>query len=72
LSLLGDFAIGFVLLTSALWVFAIIGTIVNRQIFFALLLLLVLVIPLSTIAYEYFKTERKREPRVKKGKRAQV
>jgi len=59
LGLLGDFTIGFVLLTSALWVFAIIGTIINRQIFFALLLLLVLVIPLSTIAYEYFKNRKK-------------
>jgi len=61
LGLLGDFTKGFVIFTGALWVFAIIGFISIGQVGIALLLLFVLMIPLSMIAYEYLKNRRKRE-----------
>jgi len=59
MGLLGDFAKGFAILTAVLWVFAIIGSILNGQILFTLLLLIVLTIPLSMIALEYLRNRKK-------------
>jgi len=59
MGLLSDFTKGFVILTGVLWVFAIIGSILNRQIVFTLLLLIVLMIPLSMIALEYLRNRKK-------------
>lgn len=57
--LLGDFAKGFVIMTLAIWIFAIIGCVAMGQTGMALLLLVTLMIPLSTIAYEYLRNRRK-------------
>jgi hypothetical protein len=59
MGLLGDFTKGFAILTGVLWVFAIIGSILNGQIVFTLLLLIVLMIPLSMIALEYLRNRKK-------------
>jgi len=59
MGLLGDFAKGFLILTLVLWGFAIIGLLVIGQILFAMLLFLVLMIPFSTVIYEYLKNRRK-------------
>lgn len=59
--LLGDFTKGFVIMVGALWVFIIIEFIIIKQIVVALLLLFVLTIPLSMIAYEYLRKSEERE-----------
>lgn len=57
--LLSDFTKGFVIMVDALWVFTIIEFIIIKQIVVALLLLFVLTIPLSMIAYEYLRNRKK-------------
>jgi len=59
MSLLGEFTKGFAIFTGVLWVVAIIGLIVTGDTVVALLLLLVLMIPLSMIAHEYLKNQKK-------------
>ena len=61
MSLLGEFTKGFAIFTGALWVIAIIGLIVTGYTVVALLLLLVLMIPLSMIAHEYLKSQKKEQ-----------
>jgi membrane protein implicated in regulation of membrane protease activity len=59
MGLLGDFAKGFVIMTVAFWVIAIIWQIAIGQIALAMLLLIGLIIPLSMITYEYLKNRKK-------------
>ena len=59
MGLLGDFAKGFVIMTVAFWVFAIIEFIYMKQIALAILFLIGLIIPLSMIAFEYLKNREK-------------
>jgi len=59
LGLLGDFAKGFVIMTVVFWVFLIIEFVYMRQIAFAILLLVGLLIPLSMIGFEYLKDRKK-------------
>jgi len=59
MGLLGDFTKGFIIYTVVLWVFAIINFFLMGQIVIALLLLLVLMIPISIIAHEYYKNRKK-------------
>jgi hypothetical protein len=61
MSLLGEFTKGFAIFTGVLWVIAIIGLIVTGYTVVALLLLLVLMIPLSMIAHEYLKNQKKEQ-----------
>ena len=61
MSLLGEFTKGFAIFTGVLWVVAIIGLIVTGYTVVALLLLLVLMIPLSMIAHEYLKNQKKEQ-----------
>jgi hypothetical protein len=61
MSLLGEFTKGFAIFTGVLWVLAIIGLIVTKHTVIALLLLLVLMIPLSMIAHEYLKNQKKEQ-----------
>lgn len=58
LGLLGDFAKGFIIVTVAGWIFAIAVNIATGQ-FWMVLLLLVLLIPISMIAYEYLRYRKK-------------
>ena len=58
MGLLGDFAKGFVIMTIAGWIFALVINIATGQIWMVLLLL-VLLIPLSMIAFEYLKNRKK-------------
>jgi len=66
MGLLGDFTKGFVVLTGVLWVFAIIGSILNGQIVFTLLLFIVLMIPLSMTAFEYLRNRKKEKTNYKR------
>ena len=59
--LLGEFTKGFAIFTGVLWVVAIIGLIGTGYTVVALLLLLVLMIPLSMIAHEYLKNQKKEQ-----------
>jgi len=59
MGLLGDFTKGFVLFTGLLWVLAIFGSIATGQTTIALLLLIVLIIPVSIIAWERLKNRKK-------------
>jgi hypothetical protein len=59
MGLLGDFAEGFVIMTVAFWVIAIIEQIAIGQIALAMLLLIGLIIPLFMITYEYLKNRKK-------------
>jgi membrane protein implicated in regulation of membrane protease activity len=59
MGLLGDFTKGFVIFTGLLWVLAMIGSFATGQTAIALLLLIVLTIPLSMIAWEYLKNRKK-------------
>ena len=61
MSLLGEFTKGFAIFAGALWVVDIIGLIVTGYTVVALLLLLVLMIPLSMIAHEYLKNQKKEQ-----------
>jgi Flp pilus assembly protein TadB len=61
MSLLGEFTKGFAIFTGVLWVVAIIGLIGTGYTVVALLLLLVLMIPLSMIAHEYLKNQKKEQ-----------
>jgi hypothetical protein len=61
MSLLGDLTKGFAILTGVVWVLAIIGLIATGYTFIALLLLLVLMIPISMIAHEYLKNQKKEQ-----------
>lgn len=61
MSLLSEFTEGFAIFTGVLWVVAIIGLIVTGYTVVALLLLLVLMIPLSMIAHEYLKNQKKEQ-----------
>jgi hypothetical protein len=56
---LGDFAKGFVIMTSVFWIFAIIEFVYIKQIVLATLFLIGLIIPLSIIGYEYLKNRKK-------------
>jgi len=66
MGLLGDFTKGFVIFTGVLWVLAIIGSILNGQIVFTLLLLIVLMIPLSMITLEYLRNRKKEKTNYKR------
>jgi hypothetical protein len=59
MGLLGDFTKGFALFTGILWVLAIAGSLATGQIAIAALLLVVLIIPVSIIAWEYLKNQKK-------------
>ena len=59
MGLLGDFAKGFVIMTVVFWFFLIIEFVYMRQIAFAILLLVGLLIPLSMIGFEYLKDRKK-------------
>ena len=59
MGLLGDFTKGFVLFTGLLWVLAIFGSIATGQTTIALLLLIVLIIPVSIIAWERLRNRKK-------------
>jgi len=59
MGLLGDFTKGFVIMIGVFWVALIIEFIYIKQIIVALLLLFVLMIPLSMIAFEYWKNRKK-------------
>jgi hypothetical protein len=61
MSLLGDLTKGFAIFTGVVWVLAIIGLIATGYTFIALLLLLVLMIPISMIAHEYLKNQKKEQ-----------
>jgi len=66
MGLLGDFTKGFAILTGVLWFFAIIGSILNGQIVFTLLLLIVLMIPLSMVTLEYLRNRKKQKTNYKR------
>jgi len=59
MGLLGDLTKGFVIMIGVFWVVLIIEFIYIQQIIVALLLLFVLMIPLSMIAFEYWKNRKK-------------
>ena len=59
MGLLGDFTKGFVIFTGMLWILAIIGSFSTGQTAIALLLLVVLIIPVSVIAWEYLKNRKR-------------
>ena len=59
MGLLGDFAKGFVIMAVVFWFFLIIEFVYMRQIAFAILLLVGLLIPLSMIGFEYLKDRKK-------------
>jgi len=59
MGLLGDFAKGFVIMTVVFWIVGIIAFITLKQFALAILSFLVLLIPLSAIAYEYLKNRKK-------------
>lgn len=59
MGLLGDFTKGFVVMVGVLWIFIIIEFIAIGQIGIALLFLLTLMIPLSMIAFEYWRNRKK-------------
>ena len=61
MSLIGEFTKGFTIFTGVLWVVAIVGLIVTGYTVVAQLLLLVLMIPLSIIAHEYLKNQKKEQ-----------
>ena len=58
MGLVGDFAKGFVIMTVAIWIFAIVVNIATGQLWMVLLLL-VLLIPLSMLAFEYLRYRKK-------------
>ena len=60
MGLLGDFSKGFVIMTVVFWIFLIVEFVCMRQIAFALLLLVGLLIPLSMIGSEYLRNRKKR------------
>jgi membrane protein implicated in regulation of membrane protease activity len=59
MGVLGDFTKGFIIYTVALWVLAIVVFLAQGGIAFAMLLLIVLMIPLSVLAREYYKNRKK-------------
>ena len=59
MTLLGDFAKGFLLLTVVIWIFAIAGAFITGYTGLALLLTLGFIVPLSMIVYEYFQNQKK-------------
>lgn len=59
MGLMDDFAKGFLLFTILLWVLAIFGSLVSGQTTLALLLLIVLIVPVSMIAWEYLENRKK-------------
>ena len=58
MGLLGDFSKGFIIMTVAIWIFAILVNVVVGQLWMVFLLL-ILLIPLSMIAFEYLRNRRK-------------
>ena len=59
MGLLGDFAKGFVIMTVVFWIFLIVEFVYMRQMAFAILLLVGLIIPLSMIGFEYLSNRKK-------------
>jgi len=59
MGLLGDLTKGFVIYTVVFWVIAIIDLLATGQMAIGLLLLIVLMIPLSMIVFEYLRNRRK-------------
>jgi len=59
MTLLGDFAKGFVIMTVVFWIFLIIEFVVMGQIGLALLLIIGFIPPISMIAFEYLKNRKK-------------
>ncbi len=59
MTLLSDFARAFLYLTIAVWIFAIIGTFIAGFKVFALILTVGFLVPLSMIAYGYFRDRNK-------------
>jgi hypothetical protein len=59
MGVLGDFAEGFLVMAVAIWILNIITLVVLGQTWTGLLFLLVLLIPISMIAYEYSKYKKK-------------
>jgi len=59
MGLLGDFGKGFLMMTVAIWILNIITLVVLGQTWMGLLFLLVLLIPISMIAYKYSKYKKK-------------
>lgn len=64
MGLLGDFAKGFLVMAVAIWILNIITLVVLGQTWMGLLFLLVLLIPISMIAYEYSKYKKKERKKV--------
>ena len=58
MGLLGNFAKGFLIMTVAFWIFAIIELTYMKQLFLATLLFIGLLISLSMIVYEYLKNRK--------------
>ena len=58
MTLLGDFAKGFLILTVVIWIFAIVGAFITGYTGLALLLTVGFIVPLSMIAYEYLKKRK--------------
>ena len=61
MTLIGDFAKGFLILIVAIWIFAIIGAFITGYTGLALLLTVGFIVPLSMIAYEYFQNREKQK-----------
>jgi hypothetical protein len=59
MTLLGNFAKGFLLLTIAIWMSAIAGALITGYTGLALLLAVGFIVPLTMIAYEHFQNRRK-------------
>ena len=61
MGLLGDFSKGFIIMSVAIWILAIFVNIAIGQMWMVLLLL-VLLIPISMITFEYLKNKKKKVP----------
>ena len=59
MTLLGDFAKGFLILTVVIWIFAIVGAFITGYTGLALLLTVGFIVPFSMIVYEYLKNRKK-------------
>jgi len=61
MTLLGDFAKGFLIMTVVAWIFLIMNFLVMGQTALALLLIIGFIPPFSMVAYEYFQNRKKKK-----------
>ena len=61
MTLLGDFAKGFLMMTVVAWIFLIMNFLVMGQTALALLLIIGFIQPFSIVAYEYFQNRKKKK-----------